>query len=500
MKKHFIAILLLLATTVTIFGAQITQNVTFTDTRTGKEYDLYEALDQGHWILLHMSWVGWGFCPGAWSPLSNAYDAFGKNDSTLLIFEVNAANQTHSQYSNWFGNKVKYGVVFNDEGGRGLDITVGNGGSGNPEYLIKPDRSFTKGSWNKSSLENLGVPKGGVSGIVTPTTFKLTVTNGTGTGQYAKDSSFTITAKDSTGYSFTKWDGNYGILSSRTAKIATVKMPDRNVAVKAVYTKTVIDTTNATPNLLTFGDFYISIDDYGTTVDTSTGFQNENRVKAKFNIVASNDAKQEYSYGGIGYDFPGSSNLEGVTYIKIKYSATKKSKLTLPQTDLLADGDSYFATLPAGTNKTVLLKVDTNTFKKPDWSNSITPLKLSEVEELSVDIDNANTAITGQITINEIRLYNYKGEITSLIKSNRIVRKCGISQVGNSIEISIGNSQLGKIEIFSSNGKLIHSTGNKSFASGVNSFNIPMNIASGLYIIRFKGNNVSLVKSISILK
>ena len=50
--------LLLTFLAVTIFGGTVTENVQFTDSRSGKTYDLYEALDAGHYVLVHMSWVG----------------------------------------------------------------------------------------------------------------------------------------------------------------------------------------------------------------------------------------------------------------------------------------------------------------------------------------------------------------------------------------------------------------------------------------------------------
>lgn len=43
---------------VTATAGTLSQNVKFTNSRTGVEYDLYEALDAGHYVLVHMSWNG----------------------------------------------------------------------------------------------------------------------------------------------------------------------------------------------------------------------------------------------------------------------------------------------------------------------------------------------------------------------------------------------------------------------------------------------------------
>lgn len=89
------------------------------------------------------------------------YTEWGENDSTLLVFEVNASNDTHAAYDAYLGSGVDYGVVYYDEGGSGLNTATSNNGSSNPAYLIYPDRSFVKGS-ARSLVESAGVPKTGI--------------------------------------------------------------------------------------------------------------------------------------------------------------------------------------------------------------------------------------------------------------------------------------------------------------------------------------------------
>ncbi len=54
-------------------------------------------------------------------------------------------NDSKSKFENAMDSwGVEYLAVWHQEGGKALDAALGNGGSGNPKYLIKPDKSFKK--------------------------------------------------------------------------------------------------------------------------------------------------------------------------------------------------------------------------------------------------------------------------------------------------------------------------------------------------------------------
>lgn len=63
----------------------------------------------------------------------------------------------------------------------------------------------------------------------------LTVTNGSGGGKCAYDSTVTITAEDSSHHTFSHWSGDTDYVATTTEKQTTVKMPDQNVSVTANY-------------------------------------------------------------------------------------------------------------------------------------------------------------------------------------------------------------------------------------------------------------------------
>lgn len=70
----------------------------------------------------------------------------------------------------------------------------------------------------------------------TPIKYSLNVVNGTGSGQYKKDSIVTITAKDSIHFVFTNWSGDTDIITSTAKKSTTITMPGKAASVQANYT------------------------------------------------------------------------------------------------------------------------------------------------------------------------------------------------------------------------------------------------------------------------
>ncbi len=66
--------------------------------------------------------------------------------------------------------------------------------------------------------------------------YALTVTNGSGSGTYPAGQSVTITADTRSGYEFTEWTGDAGVVfADRTARTTTLTMLDRAVSVAANY-------------------------------------------------------------------------------------------------------------------------------------------------------------------------------------------------------------------------------------------------------------------------
>ena len=68
--------------------------------------------------------------------------------------------------------------------------------------------------------------------------YTVTVTDGTGGGEYAEGDTVTVTANDRSGYTFTKWSSGDGVsFADSKAKTTTFTMPAKSVTVKANYTR-----------------------------------------------------------------------------------------------------------------------------------------------------------------------------------------------------------------------------------------------------------------------
>ncbi len=68
--------------------------------------------------------------------------------------------------------------------------------------------------------------------------YTVTVTDGTGGGEYAEGDTVTVTANDRSGYTFTGWSSEDGVgFADSKAKTTTFTMPAKSVTVKANYTR-----------------------------------------------------------------------------------------------------------------------------------------------------------------------------------------------------------------------------------------------------------------------
>ena len=68
--------------------------------------------------------------------------------------------------------------------------------------------------------------------------YTVTVTDGTGSGEYAEGDTVTVTADERNGYTFTGWSSGDGVaFADSKAKTTTFTMPAKAVAVKANYTR-----------------------------------------------------------------------------------------------------------------------------------------------------------------------------------------------------------------------------------------------------------------------
>lgn len=70
------------------------------------------------------------------------------DDYDLLVLEVNVSNgDSKSAFGDYLSrNNCEYPGIWSQEGGRPISDEVGNGGSGNPKYMIYPDKTYARTS------------------------------------------------------------------------------------------------------------------------------------------------------------------------------------------------------------------------------------------------------------------------------------------------------------------------------------------------------------------
>jgi hypothetical protein len=96
--------------------------------------------------------------------LNTAWATYGCDkcdDFNLYIFETNVSNSdTKNAFQDYLDeNSVEYLSIWSQDGGRALGDATGNGGTGNPKYLISPDKTYFKmdyGTW-QTQLQDAGL-------------------------------------------------------------------------------------------------------------------------------------------------------------------------------------------------------------------------------------------------------------------------------------------------------------------------------------------------------
>jgi hypothetical protein len=98
------------------------------------------------------------------------------NSYKLFVIEAGCyGNDTKTAFQGYLTkNSVQYFGTWHQEGGKLFDQALGNGGAGNPEYLIKPDKTF-KESPSASDINSAGgnVQHECSSNLIDPINFSL---------------------------------------------------------------------------------------------------------------------------------------------------------------------------------------------------------------------------------------------------------------------------------------------------------------------------------------
>jgi hypothetical protein len=168
MKQKYLLIASLVLGMFAFTSAQQIANVTFKDL-SGKSYDLYTLLAEGKYVLVHCMFNTWSYCPGSVPALNTTWKTYGctKCDKySVLVIDANvASSDTKTAFQNYItNNKVQYPGVLCGDGGSAFDKALKNQGYGNPEYWIRPDKTYFPHDIETEDLDvNAEIKKAGLT-------------------------------------------------------------------------------------------------------------------------------------------------------------------------------------------------------------------------------------------------------------------------------------------------------------------------------------------------
>lgn len=332
-------------------------------------------------------------------------------------------------------------------------------------------------------------------------TYTLTVNSGFGDGDYEEGAIVTIIADEpGAGKLFDKWSGDVSSISNVNNSTTTIKIGTSNIEVTALYKNEVIDTTDASPNLVGIAGWEADHDSFGnSSVDTGNAIIVNDVVTANFTIGASNATDKIWPHGSVTAYLDPATNLTELKYIKVIYNSNKPVNVSLPQPPLAEDGISYMFQIPASSSDTTVL-LDVSKFDQPDWieASQEADIDLSVVKAISFEMtaDNSDQSIE----ISEVILYGYDLPVSNFDNSFSINNKLSLGGVtSENINITVPFDGAYTFEIFTADGKLIKKINNVQLKRGIR--NITWNgfsLASKLYFMAVEGPGLKITEKIII--
>lgn len=131
---------------------------------------------------------------------------------------------------------------------------------------------------------------------------------------------------------------------------------------------------------------------------------------------------------------------------------------------------------------------------KPDrtfWS------AYSKVDNYHAGLGWYNNAIGKTLTELGIKPHDHK---VATIVSGNIKNSSKVSLVtnGESLTVTVQQSELITVELLGANGRLIYQSSTQTLRAGLNTIPLPQIFASGVYLVKVTGENVSLTKQLLI--
>ncbi len=255
----------------------------------------------------------------------------------------------------------------------------------------------------------------------------------------------------------------------------------------AVFTITapvVVDTTNPSEDFATiFTAWSSDADSYGSSALLTNGTVN---VSGAFTLGSTDS-----SYADMTASFD--TVMANGKWILISYSSDKAALLSLDQTGLSDNGESFGLNLPASSGTTICVRIDTTNFHQPDWVTSKVALDLSAVSSVSI-----SPTVAGSTNLTVTRLVIFgTGPLLRVVpirqRQQASLLRSGVSCENRMMHLTVPTSGLWKLSIYRPDGKLISE---RNFTLNVGTGIVPAPNAAGVYIARLSGCGVAFVNKV----
>jgi uncharacterized repeat protein (TIGR02543 family) len=257
------------------------------------------------------------------------------------------------------------------------------------------DLEFRNSNWNTSStlwnnIKRFKSLASNYSLTITKVGGGTVTTNPTGSS-FAPNTSVTLTAAASSGYTFTGWSGAV----TGTTNPTTITM-NGNKAVTATFTS---NNPSASFDLLANGLWESFKDSFGSTV---TMTKSSTSVATTWTMVK--NPANDWSYIGID-SYAADGSFAGLTSIVLTYTSSKPLIISLTDPLLTSNGDDYMKSLPAATTASTVT-LTTADFAQPSDPTTKSPLRLDSVISIafSPDYDATSAAGSGNFTITQLKV------------------------------------------------------------------------------------------------
>jgi len=507
------AIVVALVVTSFAFSGNLTRTFSFTDDENITN-DLYELLDAGHYILIHTSYDGCPFCPQSFEDLNKLYYEYGENENTLLVYEVNVSSNKDETFYDWAENNgggVDYSVVLHKNGGQMFDYAVGNNGTGNPKYLLYPDRTYkdVSNDYREQILE-AKTSFGDLQGSPFLVVFSPDGGEYFNLGEEVTIEWYTRGCEDvdisllkdgvflnDIGIASATTNGEYGAFKWT---IPTSLDPNGNYTiVVASKSGSLADTSNGSFKVLPYG----KVDQSTITIEEYSSFMTYDGVEYKPELSLDGNMRTFWSNE---LKIPG---FVGTLPAYVTYKLDKEYPIV---------GFSY---LPRDQESKV--DVDGYTFEVSSdgesWTNAKTGNFPQNAELQVVEFDPIDsvryvrfTATTAHVewtsaSIAEFNLfYGIEEEeeeetgIATNTQTGNLGNTISMTTTNSSIQISLQDREMATVQILTVSGRVISSYSLSEYGVGTTSLELPTNLSNGLYLVQFVGESVSSVQSLTILK